>query len=291
MIWRAIVVLLCVFVVGMSGWEVRAETTRVDPNAAGTRQQPVAEKADARLDQKITYQSGDKRVHEVIDNLARASGVGIDCGRSRFDWQVRDVPLVVSANDVPLGRLLQSIADTAHLTLRLEKAEGRAEAQAKTYRVYRTSKNSSEIAQAMGAKAVATLAAARWLWDAMALVGGQPEAKRAQLTRSDPMLGTALEIATVVAGMGPEAKRTLLAGEPVWLSTEPRAEQSLLQALNAAFAKSQSQGGGSLPSADQVEGVLGVTDEQGGMTFRARVRLPGAPSRVYVQFAADSSGY
>ena len=106
----AAAVLTCLFGLSTASF---ADKTTVDPN---TVQKPApAEIADKRLDQKITYESLDKRLHSVLDDLTAMTGVTVRCGDSKNDWQVRDLPLVVCARDLPLGKLLRTIADCTHL--------------------------------------------------------------------------------------------------------------------------------------------------------------------------------
>ena len=85
-----------------------ADKVTVDPNAAGAAK-PVAVQtsSDARLAQPVSCESGYKRLHYVIEDLAAKTGVSIRCGSNNQDWQVRDLPVVVSAREIPLGKLLE----------------------------------------------------------------------------------------------------------------------------------------------------------------------------------------
>jgi ABC-type molybdate transport system permease subunit len=69
------------------------------------------DEVDPRLSQKITYDSGYKRLHAVIEDIARTSKVSIACGQSTKDWRVRDIPVVVCVKDMPLGKLLQGLEE------------------------------------------------------------------------------------------------------------------------------------------------------------------------------------
>jgi hypothetical protein len=73
--------------------------------------------ADQRLEKKVTLFSGYTRLHSAISAISGASGVKMYCGSSSRDWQVRDMPVVICANDVSLGTLINLIADSYYLTV------------------------------------------------------------------------------------------------------------------------------------------------------------------------------
>ncbi len=79
-------------------------------------QEPVEEKADVRLDQKITYQAKGKLLHDVLSDLTELSGVEMTCGSSAKDWQVRDRKLNIFVKDITLEKLQKSIAEVLHFT-------------------------------------------------------------------------------------------------------------------------------------------------------------------------------
>lgn len=97
----------------------------VDPNTPGSIG-AEASNTDKRLAQKITYDSGYQRLWQVIDDIQLKGSVPLKSGRNKQDWRVRDLPIVVCANDVPLGKLLRSIADTTHLEFATSRVGDRA---------------------------------------------------------------------------------------------------------------------------------------------------------------------
>lgn len=143
-----------------------------DPNAAP----PATAKApepDPRLDRKITYDSGAKRLHDVVDDLARMSGVNILSGKSKDDWRIKDIPLVVYVKDMPLGRLLTAIADATHTHLGSEVI-GKNDPK-KSYRIYRRFVDEAKIDNYFDNRHKTRLAQVKWQWDAMAAYGKSKE--------------------------------------------------------------------------------------------------------------------
>ena len=54
------------------------------------------------------------RLKTVIEDLSSTTGVKISCGKTKDDWRVRDIPVVVCVKDMPLGKVLRAIADATH---------------------------------------------------------------------------------------------------------------------------------------------------------------------------------
>lgn len=196
------VILLSLF--GAAGGCAAGKIT-VDPNATPkvTASAP-AQWADERLGEKITYSSGEKRLHDVVDELTKLTGVEVRAGYNAKDWQVRDIPLVVAARGLPLGRLLKAIAESTH-TLLACKTAGNGKP---TYRLYRTGRMQQEINAYLRTQHETALADAGWAWDAM--VGfSKSEAGRKHDGERDLM------VAKLLATLGPDAKSRVLAGESV----------------------------------------------------------------------------
>lgn len=85
--------------------------TTEDPNQAEAAATAVQEDAsDARLAQKVTYEAKKKPVLDVLTELAEKTGVTFRVGKSSQDWQVRDRKVNIYAKDVPLSRLMSSVA-------------------------------------------------------------------------------------------------------------------------------------------------------------------------------------
>lgn len=82
----------------------------VDPNQSGAAKQRSSDKIDPRLAQKITYSAKAKMVSEILDELTRMTGVTLNAGYNKQDWQVRDRKMVIFVKDLPLAELMNSIA-------------------------------------------------------------------------------------------------------------------------------------------------------------------------------------
>lgn len=160
-----IVLLLFIFPIAANA---QGKTT-ADPNSV---QAVVKEQADQRLSQKITYSSGYKRLHEVTEDLTRISGVYIGCGQNKKDWHVRDIPLVVCVNDMPLGKLLRAIADATHTWFASEKV---GDDFTKSYLIHRRYTEIQKIDDFFKTRHDALLEAIKWQWDAMRAYANSPE--------------------------------------------------------------------------------------------------------------------
>lgn len=83
----------------------------VDPNLPGQVQKSdETDDADSRLSQKITYTASARTVAAILDDLTTATGVTFKAGTNNSDWQVRDRKMTISVTDVPLNRLMNSMA-------------------------------------------------------------------------------------------------------------------------------------------------------------------------------------
>lgn len=187
------------------GW---AGKITVDPNTPGYKANNISwkDQLDQRLFQKITYDSGPKRLHGVLEDLARMSGVEIYCGRDRKDWNVRDIPLVVYVKDIPLGKLLRAITDATHTKFTSEKI---GDDSIKSYRIYRRSKEKTEIDNFLRDKHEAELAEAKWVWNALAAYGnGNPigDFYGRRIPKETWLIGK------LIAATGPDSEELLLNG-------------------------------------------------------------------------------
>ena len=141
---------------------VAAKVT-IDPN--NTKPTIVAapqEKPDPRLDQKVTYTATDKRLHSVLEDISKQTSVTVYSGKTPADWQVRDLPVIVCAKDLPLGKLLRSIADATHLALTSTTVKN-----VKYYRIWRDAKREKQLADYFKKKSEVDLARAKWEWDGL----------------------------------------------------------------------------------------------------------------------------
>lgn len=175
--------------------------------------------ADSRLAQKVAYQGGYKRLHAVAEELSKQTGVTIRCGSSARDWQVRDIPLVVCVKDMPLGELLRTVADCAHVEFASEKIAN-ANDDETAYRLYRTKKQQEDITDALDAQTEANLKLATWAWDTLVAYAKMPDAS-ADIPTTKPDGWTSVDaaqiraVAETLADLGPENREKALAGEQV----------------------------------------------------------------------------
>ena len=189
----------------------------VDPNAARvvapakSGQQP-----DKRLDQKVTYDAGHQRLHAVLDNLSRATGVTIRCGKSGQDWQVRDIPVVVCVKEMPLGKLLQAIAAATHTELLAGETSLDAGKKSVVYRICRTRKGDEDLKKPLAAQEKAARELARWAWDALASLPPAPPTSGDPVKDQspfDPIPADTRLTSRVFAALGPGTRDKLLGGE------------------------------------------------------------------------------
>ena len=130
--------------------------------------------SDSRLLQKITYQGGGKRLHVIAEELTKQTGVTIRAGDNKQDWRVRDIPLTVYVKDMPLGDLLKTLADCAHVEFAQEKIANAA-TDKPVYKLYRTRKQQQAIDAKIQARIDANRAHIKWTWDVLAAYADMPE--------------------------------------------------------------------------------------------------------------------
>lgn len=100
----------------------------------------AAEKTDSRLAKKITYFSGYVRLSDALSEISKLSGVTIFAGKSTKDWQVRDMPVVICANDIEVDKLLKLMTDTYYLKRSASEINGTT-----IYRLYRPKEFSDQL--------------------------------------------------------------------------------------------------------------------------------------------------
>lgn len=188
---------------------------------------PCCHAADTRLVRPVTYQGGYKRLHAVAEELAQQTGVTIRAGTNKQDWRVRDIPLVVFVKDMPLGKLLERIAQCAHVRLVAEKIAG-ARDEKPAYRLYRNKNKADDIQLQLDARVEANRKTAEWAWDTLVKYADMPDASAdlpkpkpvdpnaMTITLNDEMEGTRIRlVAKALASLDPDAKAKALAGEQV----------------------------------------------------------------------------
>ena len=201
---------------------VCGDKVTVDPNTTpSTIAVSPSSSTDDRLDQKISYDSVHKRLHDVVDDLSKTTGVKLRCGKSESDWKVRDVPVLVCSRDLPLGVLLRGLADTTHLLLSRNTVD-----KVISYRIWRDLKREKELAAFEESRQAALLAAISHDWDSLSLLKDVPEsaleerhAQGSVYPDEGRLWGAESRAASMaVAELGLEAKDRVLAGETILLS-------------------------------------------------------------------------
>jgi len=116
--------LLVASLISMTTTALAIGKTTVDPSSVKKVEAPgPVGLDDKRLDQRITYETGNARLHDVVAYLAKASDVTIYCGKSPEDWRVRDIPVTLAVRDITLRKLLDYLLYSTHTALVTRKTE------------------------------------------------------------------------------------------------------------------------------------------------------------------------
>ncbi|MEN6372451.1 MAG: hypothetical protein ABFD64_10615 [Armatimonadota bacterium] len=178
-----------------------------------------SEKPDSRLDQKVTYQTKDQLLYKMLDELTEKTGVVMDCGKNKKDWQVRETKVNIFIKDMPLKDLQQNLAKLFHYTWAKSTKDGVI-----SYRLYQTLKLKKEedtlIAEAKEAKAKKRTEMRKKALDELEKVAALSPEEAEKLQESSPLqyvfakdpIGKAMvDMLKAV----PEAKSALLEGREV----------------------------------------------------------------------------
>ena len=164
--------------------------------------------SDPRLSEKVTVDCTGTRLYNALDRISAQTGVKIGAGRNEKEWMVRDLPTLECSRDLPLGVLLQSIADANHLLLSARKSNG-----VWTYRIWRDPNREAEIAAFEGSRRVAALAAASWDWDTLCRIKDIPEDALPATQRQSSRYPMAKAMSNIVSQLGGQARDKVLAGD------------------------------------------------------------------------------
>ena len=134
------------------------------------------EKPDERLKNKITYYSGYVRLSDAVADISTQSGIKIYTGTSTRDWQIRDLPVVICANDIEIGKLLKMITDAYYLTLNKELVDGKY-----IYRIYRPQVNIKKIQDYFNAIDAYNQHWTSLNWDVLTLLGSKNDSQAEDL--------------------------------------------------------------------------------------------------------------
>lgn len=85
-----------------------AQKVTVDPNTGAAPAD--IDGADKRVAQKVSYEAWHKPVKLILADLTKQTGVTLNAGYNKQDWQVRDRRMNVFVKDVTLAELMNSIA-------------------------------------------------------------------------------------------------------------------------------------------------------------------------------------
>lgn len=193
---------------------------------------------DQKLAQPVSIEAPYARLHAVLDELTRKSGVTIHCGKNKKDWQVRDIPVIVCAKDVPLGKLLKAIAESTHLLFSSETIGDH-----KVYRIWRDRKRELEMTSYEDKQHTAAVAIGKWEWDLAQKFQHTPAtafelpADYTWLRKAmqDPM---ARETSKIISLLGTDVRDKVLAGEQVKLNVRdasPQLKTALTSFLKASW--------------------------------------------------------
>lgn len=208
-----------------------ADVIKTDPNTpdAAIAATEAVSPDDSALQQPVSYEAKQKRLHTVVDELAQMTGVSVRCGKNSNDWQTRDLPVTVFVKDMPLGQLLRLLADCTHLELKAEKIEDK--------RVYRFLSNPAILEQYADYDKINESnqkARISRCWDVCASLAEYPDT--ALITPEDEKhkkrLDFAHKMGRIVAHLGPEAKNKMIIGDAVLVSmADPEISQTVGEVL------------------------------------------------------------
>lgn len=197
---------------------------RVDPNQK--RAVAIASREDEVLTKKVTLNVGGKRLHDITDELSSTSGIRVRSGGPTSDWSIRDLPVDVFANNVPLIKLSAWIGEAAHLAVVVNKTNDSGSVPSISLR--RDKKCDRELAD----DETRALADADWCWDAYVKLGCQSEQPSLDVTAAPAVKQSLQRIlaAKILASLPSNAKEKVFRGETVLLDARsPQA--SLLKDL------------------------------------------------------------
>lgn len=190
-----------------------ADVIKEDPNTPGnarTTPQNESSLQDERLVKPVTYFSSYTRLQPCLNELSDISGIRIRTGANSRDWQVQDLPLVVCANEMPLGKLLANIATCTHLSLSSEIVDDQT-----SYRVSRSGTQTRQLQAFFDSRAEEQIAREKQGWDTMVRLSRlTPEQFAEQTNSPDTVL---YDKCSMIAGLGSEIRDRVFAGEHIRL--------------------------------------------------------------------------
>ena len=134
------------------------------------------EKPDERLKNNITYYSGYVRLSDAVADISTQSGIKIYSGSSTRDWQIRDLPVVICANDIEIGKLLEMMTKAYYLTLNKELMDGKY-----IYRIYRPQVKIKKVQDYFDAVEAHKRQRSTHIWDVLTLLGSKNDSQTEDL--------------------------------------------------------------------------------------------------------------
>lgn len=267
-----------------------AEKVTVDPNAGSVKPAESAQTdVDKLLGQPIAYEGGYKRLHYVIEDLAARTGLRIRCGANNQDWQVRDIPVAVSVQSMPLGKLLEMLASATNLELIAESIQSESGKTEKQYRLSLSSRSRNALNNYLDAKHQASVERESQMWDAIAAHADIPDPDYSAPAGPAGMFGPSSRILSkILKDLGPDAKAKVLSGQKIELNTKDYARADLLRELNRTqtemFAGMMQKSGMEATPQENAPCTLTISpnDDPATGEFRINTIMPVTLGRVSV---------
>lgn len=252
-----------------------------DPNAGSDTPAVSAASGADPLTQPVTYEGGYKRLHYVVEDLGAKTGVTIRCGTNKDDWQVRDLPLTVSARDIPLGKLLEAITSATNLEIVAETVKNDAGQAEKQYRLSLSTRARTALENYVAKQQAESRAEQEQAWDALVANADIPDSDVD--TASNPRAQAARDIAKILKHLGPEAKAKVMAGEGIDIAPGTYPDPALMRDLY--LASRQSYGSlveqGAEPTEDEVNSVtLSIKPSEDTGTGRFNIMAVVTPVKI-----------
>lgn len=247
----------------------------VDPNAGpAPGSGALSAPKEISLDERITYEGGYKRLSAVCQEIRKMTGIRVGCGQNANDWRVRDVPVVVSARDIPAGVLLRAVAECAHAQFLRVRVAGEEEKDY-TYTVSRTKKVWDEIAAPENARRQAARECAKWAWDALTACAKLPESPMPALV--EPYAWDHARLAgSLLASLGTAARDRILDGEILRLPVDSGTAAKLYDAIWDKWQSANRNSTAPKPDARRAYIKLSYS-EYGSDVPRLKLRVSGFP--------------
>lgn len=202
----------------------------IDPNTIVKKPAAVLPIEDKRLDQKVTFEATNVRLNAALEELSKQTGVVIRSGDGKGDWQSRDVPVDICANNVPLGKLLQYIADSTHMLLSTCKTDNIV-----YYKIWRDAASKKEIDDYLKKDKDSRLARVKWEWDALIKLSQTPDSQidKRKAASNDFCVEVAKDLGGVLASIDSDTKDSIISGEKIKLVMKdvPKSQYALLEKL------------------------------------------------------------